>query len=108
MKLSKELRSLFSPYELAAFSAFVQLAIVVGAVALAIGGRSEAAMAILFLLGFVVIFASEELSRCPGCGKRPRKRFLLGMETGIGQIFVAQRFWPERVCSSCGTRLDGI
>jgi hypothetical protein len=102
-----ELRSLFSPYELAVGGVLIQFVLFATAVLLVATGRPAA----IFLLAPLMLAARlvvGEISRCPGCGKRPTKSYLLNHETGIGRLFFRERAWPERECSSCRTRLDGI
>ena len=100
-------RSSFSPFELAAAGRLFGFGAFGFAILLVMTGRMTA-LFILLALSFAAQLAIGELSRCPGCGKRPTKFYLLDRETGIGQLLFRELWWPERCCSSCRTHLDGI
>ncbi len=105
MKLIAELRRLFSPYEFAvAGELFLSLTVAVMLLLAAAGvGRIGFILIGIFMLLFV---ACEELSRCPQCRRRPSGYYFV--KRSGEQIPIISRLWPERVCSGCGTRLDGI
>ena len=66
------------------------------------------AVGIFFFLSVPVIaFASEEIGKCPTCGKSPRLR-AKGNMSWFELYFMKRRYrwWPERQCSECGTALD--
>jgi hypothetical protein len=107
MKLFDEVRSVFSPYEIAAAGRLLNFAFIGLAVVLAVTGRVTAFLLLMPVAAVVGLLAGE-LSRCRTCGKRPTKFYLLDRETGIGRFLFQERYWPERECSSCRTRLDGI
>jgi hypothetical protein len=108
MKAVDELRSLFSPYELAAGGMLASYALILAAIAwLWTGGAMGGLVALIGLASFAHL-AGWYLGRCPSCGKSALKFYLLNKETGIGEILFARRAWPERRCSSCRTDLDGI
>jgi hypothetical protein len=107
MKLFDEIRSVFSPYEISASGRLLNLAFFGLAFAFAVTGRVTAFFLLMPVAAAVGLLAGE-LSRCPTCGKRPTKLYLLERETGIGRFLFQERHWPERECSSCRTRLDGI
>jgi hypothetical protein len=68
--------------------------------------RAPAAFILVGLLTLIRI-GMDLLSRCPNCRRRPSRHYLVDRSTGE-QIPILARLWPERVCSGCGTRLDGI
>jgi hypothetical protein len=107
MKAFDQVRSAFSPYEIAAGGRLLNVAIFGLAVAFAMTGRILAFFLLIPVAAAASLLAGE-LSRCPACGKRPTKLYLLDRETGMGQFLFQERYWPERECSSCRTRLDGI
>jgi hypothetical protein len=107
MKAFDDVRSVFSLYEIAVGGRLLNLTFFGLAIVLAATGRITAFFLLLPIAVAAYLLAGE-LSRCPTCGKRPTKFYLLNRETGIGQLLFQERWWPERECSSCRTPLDGI
>jgi hypothetical protein len=108
MRVSATLRTLFSPYELAIGGTIAIWLGMLGMIGLLLIGAGPLAVITLVLLAGGAAFLLEEYSRCPNCGKPPIRVYLLDRETGIGRFMFRRRFWPERVCSSCGNRLDDL
>lgn len=104
MKPLRELRRLFSPYELAAGGMLVTYFLWVGAFAFLFALHS-AGWLFLAVLAVLANLAARFGTACPGCGKSPLKLFLVTDERRLGGLLYIVRPWPERECSSCGTRL---
>lgn len=104
MKPLRALREIFSPYELAAGAMLVCYLLWAGAFTFlfALHSRGGLALAVLAVLaGLAARFGTA----CPGCGKSPLKLFLVNDERRLDGLLYVIRPWPERECSSCGTRL---
>lgn len=102
-----KLGAALSPYGLAATGRVFMLVLIVAAAAAAWSGREVGAS--LLLLGmFATMLVFRAVSECPVCGKSPYIRFY-GDGVWPGRWFWREtRWWPERQCSDCGSRLDDI
>jgi len=108
MKVLRELRALFSTYELAVGGLLIGYVFSGAALLFLFTGRSRGWMLFLLAIAALAHIMAWEFVRCPACGKPALKLFLLNRETGIGRFLFRGRRWPERVCSSCRRRLDVI
>jgi len=107
MNLVREIRELFTPYELAAAAVLINVAALIGTVLL-MATEQAVAVAALVVLDLLLCVPLYFISRCPTCGKSPLKFFLTNRERGFGSLLFVHRWWPERECSSCRTSLDVI
>lgn len=106
MKPFAELRRLFSPYEFAVAGMLILYSMPALLLLLALAGTGRAFF-IPFIFFILLGAFLGHLSRCPCCRRRPSSHYLVDPSTGE-QIPIISRMWPERVCTGCGTRLDGI
>ena len=96
-------RHRFSPYAIGAASQLAVVALLASGIALNVAGVDPLIGLIVILTGGVTYWIGYSLSRCPSCGKPT-----LALERGIDSLARRRRAWPERLCSGCGTRLDGL
>jgi hypothetical protein len=108
VRITKSLKSSFSPRELAGggyyFSIFVGLA---GVILAALG--FDPAFMFLAPCALVLGFMSDHLGRCSQCKKSPMERDTHGMSWF--DILVLKRehlVWPEQTYSTCGNDLREI
>lgn len=94
----------FSPYHLSAASQIATLAVLAVVVVIFATGVDPLFALLAAAFGLIMQRVSVDLFACPQCGKRVRD-----FDPRIGGTWLSRRrIWPERDCSSCGSRLDVI
>jgi hypothetical protein len=108
VRITKSLRSLFSPRELAGGDNYFPIFIGLAGATLAALSSSPACM-ILLPCALILGFMSDHLGRCSHCKKSPMERDTEGMSWF--DILLLKRkhlMWPELTCSTCGNDLCAI
>lgn len=105
-------RSALPPYDLALWFQAPALMLCLGAMVMlglfrALGSNPFGIFIGAFFVG-VVLMSVARLVRCPNCRKSLMVSYLgLKRSNPLRFIVFKNNFLPERICSDCGTRLDG-
>ena len=92
-----------SPYAIGSASQVATLALIVGGLALNIAGVDPLIGLLVVAAGGLTYWIGYSLSRCGTCGKPT-----LALERDMDSLARRRRACPERACSRCGTRLNGL
>ncbi|HEY0413101.1 MAG TPA: hypothetical protein VGD66_08160 [Allosphingosinicella sp.] len=106
MRPLRELRRLFSAYEIAAGATLIHWLFFGLLILLAILRRSAPALALAGLISVAAAWFAGLGVACPRCGKSVMRYHLTDWGERRGGYPWGHRVWPERTCSHCRAPLD--